>query len=47
MARLSHEPKVTGYPDQGMRRPSIGAVWVPSSRVTVQNLELGPFDQLL
>jgi hypothetical protein len=31
---------------EGMRRPSIGAVWVPSSRVTVQNLELGPFDEL-
>jgi hypothetical protein len=23
-----------------------GAVWVPSSRVTVQNLELGPFNEL-
>ena len=46
MAGLSHQSKVTGYADQGMRRPSIGVVWVPSSRVTVQNLELGPFDQL-
>jgi hypothetical protein len=47
MVPISREAKVTGYTDQGMRRPSIGAVWVPSSRVTVQNLELDPFDQLL
>jgi hypothetical protein len=40
------ELKITGHRDPDMRRPSIGAAAVPSSRVTVQNLELSPLDQL-
>jgi hypothetical protein len=46
MVLLSREPRVTGHADQGMRRPSLGSVQVPSSGVTVQDLKLGPLDQL-